>query len=155
MPDSGNNETIYYLSDFRHGVDEKRRVQIPAKWRPSQPESELTLILWPNNGMTEANLLALPPREMSALAEKIRLMPFADPKASTLRRLLGGKSASVSVDKAGRICLPEEMAKAVGIHSEAVLVGMVDRFEIWSPERYASIKKADEASSSEAFDLIR
>ncbi len=34
-----NNELIHYHSLFRHGVDDKRRVQIPAKWRPSQPET--------------------------------------------------------------------------------------------------------------------
>ena len=44
------NETTepkYYNSLYRHGVDEKRRVQIPAKWRPAKPGTELTLVLWP------------------------------------------------------------------------------------------------------------
>ena len=154
MSEASNNETIYYHSLFRHGVDEKRRVQIPAKWRPSQPDVELTLILWPNNGIADANLLVLPPREMAALAEKIRQMPFADPKASALRRLIGSKSASVTLDKSGRICLPDSMAKAVGIENEAVLVGLVDRFEIWSPARYSNVNAVDEALLSEAFKLI-
>ena len=30
-------ETTLYNSSYRHGVDEKRRVQIPAKWRPTKP----------------------------------------------------------------------------------------------------------------------
>src|SRR5882672_2621229 len=107
MANVNTNELIYYNSLFRHGVDEKRRVQIPAKWRPSQPDVELTLILWPNGSQPDACLLVLPPAEMNALAEKIRAMPFADPKASALRRLLGSKSASVTLDKAGRICVPE------------------------------------------------
>jgi hypothetical protein len=38
------------------------------------------------------------------------------------------------LDKAGRICLPEGMARAAGIKDEAVLVGLLDRFEIWNPE---------------------
>ncbi|MDB6065477.1 MAG: cell division protein MraZ [Pedosphaera sp.] len=145
---------IYYHSQFRHGVDEKRRVQIPAKWRPSQPDTELTLILWPNGVQPNACLLVLPPAEMHALAEKIRAMPFADPKASALRRLLGSKSASVSLDKAGRICVPEAMAKAVGIEQEAMLVGLVDRFEIWNPERYDTVSAVDAALLPEAFKLI-
>src|SRR3954447_7756008 len=154
MPNSVTNEVIYYNSLFRHGVDEKRRVQIPAKWRPSEPDVEFTLIPWPNGALSEANLLVLPPAEMNALAEKIRSMPFADPKASALRRLLGSKSASVSLDKGGRICLPEAMAKAVGIDKEAVLVGLVDRFEIWSPERYETVSAVDAALLPEAFKLI-
>src|SRR3954453_22668651 len=149
-----SNELILYHSLFRHGVDEKRRVQIPAKWRPSEPDVEFTLILWPNGAQPDASLLVLPPMEMRALADKIRAMPFADPKASALRRLLGSKSASVSLDKGGRICLPENMAKAVGIDGEAVLVGLVDRFEIWSPERYETVSAVDAALLPEAFKLI-
>jgi MraZ protein len=154
MPNTGFNEMIHYHSQFRHGVDAKRRVQIPAKWRPSQPDVELTLILWPNGSQPDACLLVLPPSEMNALAEKIRAMSSADPKASALRRLIGSKSASVSLDKAGRICVPESMAKAVAIESEAMLVGLVDRFEIWNPERYETVSAVDAALLSEAFKLI-
>jgi MraZ protein len=154
MPIPSTNESILYHSLFRHGVDEKRRVQIPAKWRPSEPDVEFTLILCPNGAQPEANLLVLPPIEMRALADKIRALPFADPKASALRRLLGSKSASVSLDKGGRICLPENMAKAVGIDKDAVLVGLVDRFEIWSPERYETVSAVDAALLPEAFKLI-
>src|SRR5271165_2227412 len=107
MATTENAETIYYLSQFRHGVDEKRRVQIPSKWRPSQPDTELTLILWPNGPFQEANLLVLPPARMKALSDKIEAMPFADSKAQALRRLIGSKSASVTLDKAGRICIPD------------------------------------------------
>jgi MraZ protein len=100
------------------------------------------------------NLMVLPPQEMKALAEQIKLMPLADPRANTLRRLLGSKSARVPLDKAGRICIPEEMAKPAGIDTEAVLVGLVDYFEIWNPERHAIASAADEALSSQAFELI-
>ena len=154
MANVNTNELIYYNSLFRHGVDEKRRVQIPAKWRPSQPDVEFTLILWPNGVQAEACLLVLPPAEMSALADKIRAMPYADPKAAALRRVLGSKSASVTLDKAGRICLPEAMAKAVEIDSEAVLIGLFDRFEIWNPERYEKVSAVDAALLPEAFKLI-
>lgn len=149
-----DSQTIFYTSLFRHGVDEKRRVQIPAKWRPAEPDVEFTLILWPNGGQPDANLLVLPPSEMRALAEKIRTMSSADPKASALRRLIGSKSATVTLDKAGRICIPDSMAKAVGIENEAVLVGLVDRFEIWSPERYETVSAVDAALLPEAFKLI-
>ena len=98
--------------------------------------------------------MVLPPPEMQALADKIKAMPFADPKASALRRLLGSKSASVALDKGGRICVPEVMAKAVNIEKEAVLVGLVDRFEIWNPERYEIASAVDAALLPEAFKLI-
>ena len=58
------------------------------------------------------------------------------------------------MDKGGRICLPELMAKGAAIESDAVLVGSWDRFEIWNPENYEAVSKVDEALASEAFKLI-
>jgi MraZ protein len=148
------NETIYYSSVFRHGVDEKRRVQIPAKWRPLDPNVELSLILWPHGNMNEACLLVLPPTEWKSLADKLKVMPFMDSKATVLRRLMGTKSAQVALDRAGRICLPEEFAAAIGIVNEAVLVGLVDRFQIWSPERHQIVSAEDEAMANEVYQLL-
>ena len=81
-------------------------------------------------------------------------MPIADPKADALRRILGKKSDRVALDKGGRICLPETMAKAASIDKEAQLVGLVDRFEIWNPERYAAASAVDDELLPEAFKLI-
>ena len=58
------------------------------------------------------------------------------------------------MDKGGRICLPEEMARAAGIKDEAVLVGLLDRFEIWNPARYENVKAADAVVAHEAFKLM-
>jgi MraZ protein len=153
MQPNDSNEPIYYSSVYRHGVDEKRRVQIPAKWRPSKPEV-LTLILWPKVTMPEACLLVLPPAEMRELMQKVKEMPFAEPKAQALRHLIGRKSDRVTLDKGGRICLPEGMARAAGIDREAMMVGLLDRFEIWNPERYAAASEMDDQLLPEAFKLI-
>ena len=60
----------------------------------------------------------------------------------------------MTLDKAGRICLPEEMAEAAGIKSEAVLVGLLDRFEIWNPARHEKIKATDAVMAHEAFKMM-
>ena len=153
MPESAPSVPTFYNSSYRNTVDEKRRVQIPAKWRAGETE-EFVLIRWPNGVHKEACLLALPITEWMGLVQKLKAMPYSDPKADSLRRLLGRKSDRVSTDKSGRVCLPEDMAKATEIEREAVLVGLVDRFEIWNPKRYEEVTAVDEALSSEAFKLI-
>jgi DNA-binding transcriptional regulator/RsmH inhibitor MraZ len=50
--------------------------------------------------------------------------------------------------------VPEEMARAAGIGDEAMLVGLLDKFEIWSPERYEKVKAADAILAQEAFKLM-
>jgi MraZ protein len=156
MSGSGNTDVQIFNGFFRHGLDDKRRVQIPSKWRPAEPGDnfELTLIIWPAGGVAQACLSVLAPHQMKTLAEKIAAMPAGDPRAAALRRLLGGRSANVSLDKNGRILLPDFAAKAVGIDKEVLLVGAVDRYEIWDPERYKATMAVDENLLNDAFALI-
>lgn len=153
MSDARTNEPTYYNSCYRHGVDEKRRVQIPAKWRPEKAGTELTVILWPQH-KAGACLRVLPPSQMARLKADLDAMPNSDPNKVVLKRFIGSESEQVTLDKAGRICLPEAMARAAGIKDEAVLVGLLDRFEIWSPDRHENVKAADAGLASEAFKLM-
>jgi len=148
-----SNEPIIYNSIYRHGVDEKRRVQIPAMWRPSSSAIELTLILWPKH-TAGACLRVLPPKEMAELMRDINAMPNSDPNKGVLKRFIGAQSTQVTVDKVGRICIPEELAKPADIGDKAVLVGMLDRFEIWSPKRYEAATSADAVMSPQAFNMM-
>ena len=146
-------EPTYYNSLYRFGLDDKRRVQIPAKWRPSRPGVEFTLILWPKSKEGPC-LRVLPPKEMAELMRDIDAMPNSDPSKVVLKRFIGSESVQVALDKGGRIVLPEEMAKAAGIKDEALLVGLLDRFEIWNPERYDKVRASDAVMAQEAFKLM-
>jgi MraZ protein len=148
-----SSQPSYYNSCYRHGVDEKRRVQIPAKWRPEEEGTELTLIFWPKH-QAGACLRVLPPVEMAKMKADIDAMPNNDPSKVVLKRFIGSESMQVTLDKAGRICLPDEMARSAGIKDEVVLVGLLDRFEIWNPGRYENVKAADAVLASEAFKLM-
>jgi len=149
---NGKSGRTYYNSLYRHGVDEKRRVQIPSKWRPVEG-IELTLILWPKEKEGPC-LRVLPPEEMDKLMNAIDAMPSSDPNKVVLKRFIGSASVQVALDKSGRICIPDEMAKGVGIKDEAVLVGLLDRFEIWNPSRYEARSAADTVMAQEAFKMM-
>ena len=153
MRDGQTSEPTYYNSCYRHGVDEKRRIQIPAKWRPEKDGVELTMILWPKHQAGNC-LRVLPPQEMAQLMADIDKMPNGDPNKVVLKRFIGSESVQLTLDKAGRICLPDEMARGAGIKDEAVLVGLLDRFEIWNPARYENVKAADAVVAHEAFKLM-
>jgi MraZ protein len=153
MSDTKQDEPIYYNSRFRHGVDDKRRVQIPAKWLPQKAGMELTLVLWPRES-AGACVRVLPPSQMAKLMQSIDQTPNSDPRKVVLKRIIGGGSAQASVDKTGRICLPEEMASEAGLKEEVILVGLLNSFEIWNPERYEKVQAADAALAQEAFKLM-
>ena len=110
-------------------------------------------MLWPKSKEGPC-LRVLPPCEMAELMRDIDAMPNSDPNKVVLKRFIGSESVQVSVDKGGRICLPEEMANAAEIKDQAVLVGLLDRFEIWNPERYQKVKASDAIMAQEAFKLM-
>ena len=153
MEPNEKSETTYYNSKYTHGVDDKRRVQIPAKWRPAELGTELTVMVWTKDKAGPC-LRVLPPAAMAKTMRDIDAMPNSDPSKPVLKRLIGGDSEQVTLDKAGRICLPEKMAKDAGIEKEAVLVGCLDRYEIWSSARYAGVKASDASMAQEAFKLM-
>ena len=111
------------------------------------------MILWPKH-QAGSCLRVLPPEEMAALMADIDAMPNGDPNKVVLKRFIGSESVQLTVDKAGRIVLPEAMARAAGIKDEAVLVGLLVRFEIWNPARYENVKAADAVVAHEAFKLM-
>jgi len=153
MSDARTKGPTYYNARFLHGVDEKRRVQIPAKWRPDKSGTELTLMFWPQH-QAGACLRVLPPAQMAKMKSDIDALPNDNPKKGVLKRFLGSKSVQVTLDKAGRICMPDGMAREAGIKDEAVLVGRLDYFEIWNPARYENVEAADAVLASEAFKLM-
>jgi MraZ protein len=151
-PNEQIEPTTPYNSSFQHGVDEKRRLQIPAKWRPAEPGFEFTLVLWPASPEGPC-LRGLPPSQLKVLMRKIEARN-SDASKVALKRYLGSQSVQVTLDKVGRICLPDGMARAAGITDQAVLVGLFNQFEIWNPERYEKVKVSDAVMAQEASQLL-
>jgi len=147
------NKKIFFNSKYLHGMDEKRRVQIPAKWRPAEESVEFTVIAWPKH-QAGTCLRVLPPDKLEKLVAEIEAMPNSDPRKDVLRRVVGGNSEQVTLDKAGRLCLPEHMAAAAGIKNEALLIGMFEVFEIWEPARYQQVEAADAVHQAKAFEMM-
>jgi len=88
MDPKQTNGPTYYNSAYRHGVDDKRRVSIPAKWRPAESGTELTVVLWPKSKEGPC-LRVLPPNGMADLMRDIEAMPNSDPSKVVLKRFIG------------------------------------------------------------------
>lgn len=130
-----------------HAVDDSRRVMIPVKWRPKDPSVVFMVLAWPI--AVKDFLLVLPPDGWRAMMEKMNQNSLMDGGVATLERVLGSTSAPLTLDRVGRFCLPEHLAKAVGIEKEAQFVGRVNKFEIWDPKRFERAQAQDEAAALE------
>ena len=122
----------FYAGEFRHSIDEKNRITIPARWRRGAAEE---FILLP-----EANhqfLLVMSSEEfsrMSAAAETDQNVSARDRRV--FLRQLHSRAQHGGADKQGRLVLPEELCKKIGLKGEVTLVGGRGRFEIWNLARW-------------------
>ena len=134
MPTSSQT---FYAGEFRHFIDDKNRITIPSRWRRDRAEEFIIL-----SEASHQFLLVMPPEEfsrMSAAAE-------SDPNVSArdrrvFFRQLHSRAQHGVADRQGRLVLPEELCKKVGLKGEVALVGGRGRFEIWNLQRW---KKAHE-----------
>ena len=99
-------------------------------------------------------LRVLPPVELAKLRQALNSLPQGDSKRGILKRLIGADSEQVTLDSAGRLLLPERMVKEAGLETAAVMVGLLDYFEIWNPKLYERVRIADEVMAQEAFKLL-
>src|ERR1051325_9110038 len=131
----------FYAGEFRHAIDEKNRITIPARWR--RRGSEECIIL------PEANhqfLLVMSPEEFSRMSAAAENEPNVSARDRRIfLRHLHSRAQHGSVDRQGRLVLPEELCKQIGLKGEVALVGGRGRFEIWNLARW---KKAHEEETA-------
>lgn len=127
----------FYAGEFRHAVDEKNRITIPARWRRDGPEE---FILLPQ--ADHQFLLVMAPEEFSRVSSEAETNPNVSPRdRRVFLRHLHSRAEHATADRQGRLVLPEDVCKALGLKGEVALVGGRGRFEIWNSARW---KKAHE-----------
>jgi MraZ protein len=144
-----SSSTPIYVGSFRHNLDGKNRLTIPSKWRFAGDEADVYLGLPHPDGY----ISVLPPEETMRMLEKVKQVKMGDRAGQDfLHRFFAG-AHSFGCDKQGRINLSIDLARHAGISREAVLVGTMTRFAIWSPERWDQVNGR---TSGETFgDLMR
>ena len=136
-----SNTPVFFAGEFRHSIDEKNRITIPSRWRD---DSAQDFILLPQ--AEHQFLLVMSPEEfarMSALAESDPTVSARDRRI--FLRHLHARAQHAASDRQGRLVLPEDVCKQVGLKGEVALVGGRGRFEIWNLPRW---KRAHQAETS-------
>ncbi|MDR1619944.1 MAG: division/cell wall cluster transcriptional repressor MraZ [Clostridiales bacterium] len=123
------------IGSFTHGVDAKGRVFIPAKWRDDLGASVIvTRGIFGQAGMQ--CLFGMSTDAWKEFAARFSSLPETDVTGQTFRRMLFSNAAECELDKQGRILIPLSLREFAGMGAEAVLVGVDNRIEIWSMEKW-------------------
>jgi MraZ protein len=127
-----------FTGEFRHKVEGKGRVTIPAKWRFAE-EVEMFMIA----KSAKRCLIVLTREEVERMKAEIRSLP-ADERADLLD-IFGRNLRQITLDKAGRITIPEEFCTQFKLSGEVWLSGSVDTFSIWNVADFEANRSSEEA----------
>ncbi|HHT54246.1 MAG TPA: division/cell wall cluster transcriptional repressor MraZ [Clostridiales bacterium] len=134
--------------EYRHVLDSKNRIFIPARFRMELGESFVVTRSFRGRFLCFYSVRAW--EEFIAPLKSVPRKTSED----TLRYLYR-TAAEVSPDSQGRILLPRPLVEHAGIIKEACIIGCGDYGEIWSAEEYeARIAAEDSEKIREALELL-
>ncbi len=139
----------FYTGLFRHSLDDKNRLTIPSLWRFAHEESD-TFLATPH---PDGYVAVLPPAEVEKLYEKVAQKALTDRDAQDALARFFAQTLSFSFDKQGRFGVSADLLAHADITKDAVLVGSLSKFSIYSPGRYQ--KLVDRTSGEHLGDLMR
>jgi MraZ protein len=137
-----------FIGEYRHTLDDKGRIAIPAKLRYSKVgEDEY----WVATKGFDRCLFLYPKDEWERIVNKINeRLTFTKKEDRSFLRMFISPATEQAVDRQGRIAIPQSLREYAGIQKEVVTLGAVNRIEIWSEENWNRYKEENEKS----FDVI-
>lgn len=129
-----------FLGTFNYTIDHKGRISIPAKFRniSSDPGSDHYVVV---RGF-EGCLYVYPHSSWLKIEAKLsELKTLSNQKARYFVRTLLSNAADTRLDKQGRIAIPQTLLDLAGIRKEVVVRGVLDKMELWDPERLGKYEK--------------
>jgi len=136
-----------FVGEYVHNLDPKKRLTIPSVWR-SQVGKPKSVYVLPD--FHHPCLNVFPAAEMAHRLEKLRRHSMADRQARQFARVLGESSDLLSWDSQGRIRIKDKLLDFAGLQERVVLVGALDRFELWNPDYREEAGALDQERLEEA-----
>lgn len=127
------------IGEFTHTLDDKKRITLPTKLRK---ELGKTVVVSPG---IDSCLFLLTKAEWTRMADKLSSGSMLEQNTRSFSRYIFGQAMELGVDTAGRILVPENLRNLAGLSQKVVLIGVKNRMEIWSEEKWDLYKKSVES----------
>lgn len=136
------------VGEYRHMIDPKKRLAIPAKFRKDLgPRAVLTRGL-------DACLFLYSERAWQEMADKLAALPTGQAGTRSFVRLVLAGAAEVVFDNLGRILVPEYLRAYAGLQKRVVLTGLVNRVELWDEKRWEEYRSRTEQNVDELAEKL-
>jgi len=135
-----NSAAPVFMGEFRHALDGKNRLTIPAAWRFAE---EVELFLIPSS--TSPCLTVRPRADIDRIRAQAATLPGA--QRAAILRWIGSLGHQVTLDKNGRLSLPEGFCRELKLAGEVTLSGALDTFEIWNSTAWDAARANTKAAA--------
>lgn len=139
------------MGEYQHNLDGKGRLIIPAKLRVDLGETFVV-----TRGL-DGCIFGYPLPAWEALKQQMTALPLAKKNARAFTRFFYSAAAEVSVDKQGRINLPQSLITFAALDKACRIIGVNERIEIWDEARWqqtaAEIEDSFEDIAEDLFDF--
>ncbi|MBD1371313.1 division/cell wall cluster transcriptional repressor MraZ [Hazenella sp. IB182357] len=137
-----------FMGEYRHSIDDKGRLIVPAKFRDGLGESFVI-----TRGLDHC-LFVYPRSEWTILEQKLKALPFTKADARKFTRFFFSGASEADIDKQGRALIPNPLREFATLKKECVIIGVSTRIEIWCKERWDTYYASSEDSFNEIAESI-
>ena len=137
-----------FLGTHTPRLDEKGRLFLPAKFRDELGEGLVV-----TRGQDHC-LYVWPLRESATLTEQMRAAPVTNKRTRDFMRMLFAGASDEKPDKQGRITIPPLLREYARLRRDCVVIGAMNRVEIWDAESWSGYSDAQETAFSELSEEV-
>jgi MraZ protein len=144
-------------------LDEKGRFAIPTRYRDRVQEIcacklVVTVAVNDRGAGIDGCLWIYPQPAWEELQNTIKKFSDLNKKAVKLKRFLIGYANECEMDSQGRLLLPELLRKFANLDKKMILVGQLNRFELWNEDAWlkeeSDFKDSDDVEGLDALGDI-
>ena len=119
-----------FFGTFTPKLDDKGRLTLPAKFREELADGLVVV-----NGQ-DHSLTIYPQAEFQVRARKAAESSRSNPRVRAFVRRLGASADEQTLDSQGRITVAPAHRSYAGLTKECVVIGSVDRIEVWDADAW-------------------
>lgn len=119
-----------FMGKYNHTIDPKGRLSIPSKFREILGDEFVV-----SKGM-DGCLFVYANEEWKRFEDKLASLPLISQEARQFARFFLSGAQYVTVDRQGRILMPQDLREFAGLEKDVVLAGTGSRIEVWSLEKW-------------------
>lgn len=123
-------------------LDAKGRIAMPSRYRDellSRCAGQLIVTI----DAVDRCLTLYPLPEWEIIEAKLRELPSLREETRRLQRLLIGNAVDLELDGNGRFLIPPRLREYAGLDKKAMLVGQLNKFQIWDEDAWNAVSDAD------------